>query len=205
MTTTRTRPAVLDLIGNTPMVQVTRLDTGPCTLFLKLESQNPGGSIQDRIGLAMVDTAERDGRLKAGGTVVEATAGNTGLGLALVGAQKGYRTILVVPDKRAREKILHARAMGAQVIITRSDVGKGHPDYYQDLAQTITAKTKGAIFINQFENPANPLAHEQGTAPELLKQMDGDIDAIVVGVGSGVTLTGVGRFMKANSPKTEMV
>jgi cystathionine beta-synthase len=197
--------STLDLIGQTPLVEVTRLDRGLCRLFLKLESQNPSGSIKDRPARAMIEAAEKDGRLKAGGTVVEATAGNTGLGLALVGAQKGYRTILVVPDKMAREKILHARAMGAQVIITRSDVGKGHPDYYQDLAQTITGKTKGAIFINQFENPANPLAHEQGTAPELLKQMDGDVDAIVVGVGSGGTLTGVGRFMKANSPKTEMV
>ena len=153
----------------------------------------------------MIEAAEAEGRLKPGGTIVEATAGNTGLGLALVAGQKNYRTVLVVPDKMSREKILHARALGAQVHITRSDVGKGHPDYYQDLAQTITSRTKGAIFINQFENPANPPAHEATTAPELHKQMDGDIDAIVVGVGSGGTLTGVGRFMKRVSPKTEMI
>lgn len=195
----------LELIGNTPLVEVTRLDRGPCRLFLKLESQNPSGSIKDRPARAMIEAAEADGRLKSGGTIVEATAGNTGLGLALVAGQKGYRTILVVPDKMSREKILHARAMGAQVMITRSDVGKGHPDYYQDLAQAIAGRTKGAIFINQFENPANPLAHETTTAPELLKQMAGDIDAIVVGVGSGGTLTGVGRFMRRASPKTEMV
>ncbi len=195
----------LDLIGNTPIIEVTRLDRGPCRLFLKLESQNPSGSIKDRPARAMIEAAEADGRLKAGGTIVEATAGNTGLGLALVGGQKGYRTVLVVPDKMAREKVLHARALGAQVIITRSDVGKGHPDYYQDLAQAITTRTKGAIFINQFENPANPLAHEQSTAPELLRQMGGDVDAIVVGVGSGGTLTGVGRFMKRASPKTQMI
>jgi cystathionine beta-synthase len=196
---------LLDLIGHTPVVEVTKLDRGPCRLFLKLESANPSGSIKDRPALAMIAAAEADGRLKSGGTIVEATAGNTGLGLALVAGQKNYRTVLVVPDKMSREKILHARALGAQVHITRSDVGKGHPDYYQDLAQAITSRTKGAIFINQFENPANPASHEATTAPELHTQMDGDIDAIVVGVGSGGTLTGVGRFMKRVSPKTEMV
>src|SRR5689334_1479209 len=151
---------ILDLIGGTPLVAVKRLDTGPCELFLKLESANPSGSIKDRPARAMIEAAERDGRLKEGGTIVEATAGNTGLGLAFVGAQKGYRTVLVVPDKMSREKIVHARAMGAEVVLTRSDVGKGHPDYYQDLAATITQKTAGAIYINQFENPANPAAHE---------------------------------------------
>ncbi len=196
---------LLDLIGNTPLVEVTKLDCGPCRLFLKLESVNPSGSIKDRPARAMIEAAEADGRLKPGGTIVEATAGNTGLGLALVAGQKNYRTVLVVPDKMSREKILHARALGAQVHITRSDVGKGHPDYYQDLAQAITSRTRGAIFINQFENPANPASHEATTAPELHKQMNGDVDAIVVGVGSGGTLTGVGRFMKRVSPKTEMV
>jgi cystathionine beta-synthase len=197
--------SVLDLIGDTPLVEVTRLDTGPCRLFLKLESQNPSGSIKDRPARAMIEAAEADGRLREGGTIVEATAGNTGLGLALVGARKGYRIILVVPDKMAREKILHAKAMGAEIVLTRSDVGKGHPDYYQDLAQTITQRTSGAIYINQFENPANPRAHEETTAPEILRQMDRDVDAIVVGVGSGGTLTGIGRYMRAHSPKTAMI
>jgi len=128
------RPAVLDLIGDTPLVRVTRLDTGPCELFLKLENQNPGGSIKDRIGLAMIEAAERDGQLKPGGTVVEATAGNTGIGLALVARAKGYRVVLVVPDKMATEKVVQLKAMGAEVHVTRSDVGKGHPEYYQDLA-----------------------------------------------------------------------
>jgi cystathionine beta-synthase len=196
---------VLDLIGGTPLVAVTRLDTGPCKLFLKLENANPSGSIKDRPARAMIEAAESEGRLKPGGTVVEATAGNTGLGLAFVGGQKGYRTILVVPDKMSREKILHARAMGAEVILTRSDVGKGHPDYYQDLAAEIARKTPGAIHINQFANPANPLAHETSTGPELLRQMDNDIDAIVVGVGSGGTLTGIGRLMRRASPKTDMI
>ena len=197
--------SIIDLIGGTPLVEVTRLDTGPCRLFLKLESQNPSGSIKDRPARTMIEAAEYDGRLKPGGTVIEATAGNTGLGLAFVGARKGYRTILVVPDKMSREKILHARAMGAEIIVTRSDVGKGHADYYQDLAADLTTRTKGAIYINQFENPANPYAHEQTTAPEILRQMNGDIDAIVVGVGSGGTLTGIGRYMCQYSPKTKMV
>ncbi|MDQ2955245.1 MAG: pyridoxal-phosphate dependent enzyme [Pseudomonadota bacterium] len=198
-------PTMLDLIGETPLVAIRHLDTGPCKLFLKLESANPSGSIKDRPARAMIEAAERDGRLKPGGTLVEATAGNTGLGLAFVGGQKGYRTILVVPDKMSREKIVHARAMGAEVILTRSDIRKGHADYYQDLAAAIAQRTPGAIYINQFANPANPLAHEMTTAPELLRQMDNDIDAIVVGVGSGGTLTGVGRVMARASPKTQMI
>ncbi|HVN01477.1 MAG TPA: cystathionine beta-synthase [Caulobacteraceae bacterium] len=194
----------LELIGRTPMLEVTRLDTGPCRLFLKLENQNPGGSIKDRIALSMIEAAERDGRLGPGGAIVEATAGNTGLGLAQVAVVKGYRLILVVPDKMAREKILHLRAMGVDVRLTRSDVGKGHPEYYQDMAQAIAAET-GAFYVNQFENPANPAAHETTTAPEIWAQMEGDVDAVVVGVGSGGTMTGIGRFMRAHSPKTEIV
>jgi len=197
--------SVLDLIGETPLVEVTRLQRGRCRLFLKLESANPSGSLKDRPARSMIEAAETDGRLRLGGTIVEATAGNTGLGLALVGGRKGYRTLLVVPDKMAREKVLHARAMGAEVIITRSDVGKGHPDYYQDLAEAITRRTPGAFFINQFANPANPLAHERTTGPEILRQMEGAVDAVVVGVGSGGGLTGIGRFMRQASPHTEMI
>ena len=197
--------SVLDLIGDTPLIEVTRIDRGPCRLFLKLESANPSGSVKDRPARAMIEAAEADGRLKPGGTIVEATAGNTGLGLALVGGRKGYRTVLVVPDKMAREKVLHAKAMGAEVISTRSDVGKGHPDYYQDLAEAITQRTPGAIYINQFANPANPRAHEATTGPEILRQLEGQVDAIVVGVGSGGTLTGIGRFMRQASPKTAMI
>ncbi len=194
---------VLDLIGETPLIEVTRLDTGPCRLFLKLESANPSGSIKDRPARAMIEAAEADGRLKAGGTIVEATAGNTGVGLALVGARKGYRTVLVVPDKMAREKVLHARAMGAEVVTTRSDVGKGHPEYYQEVADAIMRKTPGAVYMNQFENPANPDSHEATTGPEILRQMDRDVDAIVVGVGSGGTLTGIGRYMQKASRTSE--
>ena len=199
------RPAVLELIGNTPLVQVTRIDTGLCTLFLKLESQNPGGSIKDRIGLAMIDAAERDGRLRPGGTIVEATAGNTGLGLALVGRAKGYRVVLVVPDKMSTEKVLHLKAMGAEVHITRSDVGKGHPDYYQDVAARLAREIPQAFFADQFNNPANPLAHESSTAPEIWAQTQHDLDAIVVGVGSAGTLTGLTRFFQRVQPEVAMV
>ena len=197
--------SILELIGHTPLVEVTGFERGTCRLFLKLESANPSGSIKDRPARTMIEAAEADGRLKPGGTIVEATAGNTGLGLALVGARKGYRIVLVVPDKMAREKILHCKAMGAEVVLTRSDVGRGHPDYYQDLAETITKRTPGALFINQFANPANPYAHETTTGPEIFRQMEGNVDAVVVGVGSGGTLTGIGRYMAKNSPKTRMI
>ncbi|KGF79784.1 cystathionine beta-synthase [Massilia sp. JS1662] len=197
--------ALFSLIGNTPMVEVTRMDTGPCRLFLKLESQNPGGSIKDRVGRAMIEAAERDGRLKPGGTVVEATAGNTGLGLALVARIKGYRVVLVVPDKMASEKILHLKALGAEIHLTRSDVGKGHPEYYQDYAARLAREIPGAWFADQFNNPANPAAHETTTAPEIWDQMRHELDAIVVGVGSSGTLTGLSRFFARVQPDLEFV
>jgi cystathionine beta-synthase len=199
------RPAVLDQIGNTPIVRVTRFDTGPCTLLLKLESLNPGGSVKDRIGVSMIEAAERDGRLQSGGTVVEATAGNTGLGLALVAGAKGYRVVLVVPDKMSTEKVVHLRALGADVRMTRSDVGKGHPEYYQDYAARLAREIPGAYFVDQFNNPANPLAHETGTAPELWSQAGHDLDAIVLGVGSSGTLTGLTRFFRKVQPELEFV
>ena len=195
---------LLSLIGNTPIVPVTRLDTGRCQLFLKLENQNPGGSIKDRIGLSMIEAAERDGRLKPGGTIVEATAGNTGLGLAFVAARKGYKLVLVIPDKMSREKVFHLTAMGAEVVMTRSDVGKGHPDYYQDLAQKIAADT-GAFFVNQFGNPANPMAHETTTGPEIWEQMEHRLDAVVCGVGSAGTLAGLTHYFKKVAPNVAMV
>jgi cystathionine beta-synthase len=196
---------VLSLIGNTPLVEVTRFDTGPCRLFLKLESQNPGGSIKDRIGLSMIEAAERDGKIKPGGTIVEATAGNTGLGLALVAARKGYRLVLVIPDKMSQEKVFHLKAFGAEVVMTRSDVGKGHADYYQDRAERIAKETPGAFYVNQFGNPANPHAHETTTGPEIWEQMNHDLDAVVCGVGSGGTITGLTRFFRKAAPNVAMV
>jgi len=197
--------SALELIGSTPMVELRRFDTGLCRLFVKLESQNPGGSIKDRIGLFMIEAAERDGHLRPGGTLVEATAGNTGLGLAQVAVLKGYRVVLVVPDKMAREKIQHLRALGADVRITRSDVGKGHPDYYHEVAERLSREIDGAFYVNQFANPANPEAHEKTTAPEIWEQMEHKVDAIVLGIGSGGTFTGIGRYFRRVSPGTEMV
>jgi len=197
--------SVLELIGNTPIVRAQRLDAGPCELFLKLESANPGGSIKDRIGLSMIESAERAGKIKPGDTLVEGTAGNTGIGLALVAQQKGYRLILVVPDKMSREKIFNLKAMGAEVVLTRSDVAKGHPQYYQDMAERLARETPGAYFINQFGNPDNPRAHEEGTGPEILTQMDGKLDAIVFGCGSSGTMTGLSRCFAKAAPHVEFI
>jgi cystathionine beta-synthase len=195
---------ILEMVGHTPMLEVTKFDTGACRLFLKLELMNPGGSIKDRIGISMIEEAEKRGDIRPGDTLVEATAGNTGLGLAVVAAQKGYRLILVLPDKMSQEKIFNLRAMGAEVVLTRSDVGKGHPEYYQDLGRSIADEQK-AYFINQFGNPDNPLAHETTTAPEIFEQMGGKVDAIVLGVGSSGTVSGISNYLKANSPATELI
>ena len=202
-----THDSVLELVGDTPIIRARHLDVGPCTLYLKLESQNPGGSIKDRIGLSMIEAAEKRGDIQPGGTLVEGTAGNTGIGLALAAQQKGYKLVLVVPDKMSREKIFNLKAMGAQVVLTRSDVAKGHPDYYQDMAERIARETPGAYFINQFGNPDNPAAHEFGTGPEILAQMAdvGGLDAIVFGCGSSGTMTGLSRCFATHSPHTELV
>ena len=198
-------PAILSLIGNTPLVEITRMDTGPCQLFVKLENQNPTGSIKDRVALAMIEAAERDGKLKPGGTIIEATAGNTGLGLALIAGAKGYRIILIIPDKMSQEKIAHVRALGAEVRLTRSDVTRGHPEYYQDVAAKLAEEIPGGFYVNQFGNPANPLAHERTTGPEIWEQMQHDLDAVVLGVGSGGTLTGLGRFFKNVQAEVELI
>ena len=197
--------SLLSLIGNTPMLKLNAFDTGPCELFVKLESHNPGGSIKDRVGLAIIEAAERSGQLRSGGTIVEATAGNTGIGLALVAAIKGYKIILVIPDKMSREKILHLEGLGADIVLTRSDVPEGHPEYYQDLARTIVAKTPGAFLANQFSNPVNPMIHRTTTGPEIWQQMDGNLDAVVAGVGSGGTLTGMAEFFREKDPTITMV
>ena len=194
---------ILEMVGQTPMLEATKLDTGKCRLFLKLELANPGGSVKDRIGISMIEQAEARGDIKPGDTIVEATAGNTGIGLALVAAQKGYHLVLVLPDKMSQEKIFNLRAMGAEVVLTRSDVGKGHPEYYQDLGRSI-ADEKGAYFINQFGNPDNPLAHEQTTMPEILEQIP-DVDAIVLGVGSSGTVSGMSKYLKEHAPHVQLI
>lgn len=196
---------LLDAIGNTPLVEVTRFNTGKCRLFLKLESSNPGGSIKDRIAKTMIEVAEREGRIKPGDVLVEATAGNTGIGLALIGKLKGYRCVLVIPDKMSREKVQHLRGLGAEVIMTRSDVTKEHPDYYQNVAARYAEATPGAWFVDQFSNPANSYAHETETGPEIWKQMEHSLDAIVCGVGSAGTMTGLSRYFGKVAPHVEMV
>ncbi len=197
--------SLLDLIGKTPMVEVTKIDTGKCRLFLKLEAQNPGGSIKDRIALSMIDAAEREGFLKPGGTIVEATAGNTGLALTLVGQAKGYKVLLVIPDKMSKEKIQHLRAMGADVRLTRSDVPHGHPEYYTDMAERLAQQIPGGFYVNQFANDANSEAHFKTTGPEIWEQMGGDVDAFTAGIGSGGTITGIARYLKSVGSNAEVI
>ncbi|MSR69599.1 MAG: pyridoxal-phosphate dependent enzyme [Phycisphaerales bacterium] len=208
MLTATTAPVftnILEMIGNTPMLKITHLDTGPCELFVKLENLNPGQSIKDRIAIAMIDSAERSGKLKSGGRIIEATAGNTGIALALVGALKGYRLTVVMPDKMSDEKMAHLRAMGAEVVLTRSDVAKGHPEYYQDMAQRMADEDPTSFYVNQFANEDNSRAHFETTGPEIWQQMDGRIDAFVAGVGSGGTVAGVGKFLKSRNPECQVI
>ncbi len=196
---------ILEMIGNTPMLEIKRMDTGPCRLFVKMESMNPGNSIKDRIAVTMIDAAEKSGQLRKGGRIVEATAGNTGLALALIAGQRGYRLTVVVPDKMSDEKISHLRAMGAEVILSRSDVAKGNPEYYQDVAERIARDDPDAFYTNQFANEANSLAHYQTTGPEIWEQMEGKIDAFVAGVGSGGTVSGVGKYFKERNKACEII
>jgi cystathionine beta-synthase len=200
-----TETNILRLIGNTPMLELHGFDTGPCRLFLKLESQNPAGSIKDRMALYMIEAAERSGKLPPGGTIIEATAGNTGLGLALVAVVKGYHLVLVIPDKMSQEKIAHLHAMGTDIRLTRSDVSKGHPDFYQDYAARLAKEIPNSVYIDQFSNPANPQSHEETTGPEIWEQMNRDVDAIVCGVGSSGTMTGLSRYFARTQPECEMI
>ncbi len=207
---------VLSMVGRTPMLELTKMfpagtpaNPAGCRVFAKMELMNPAGSIKDRIGLSMIEGAERSGKLNPKGnpppTIVEATAGNTGLGLALVAGQKGYRLKVVVPDKMSQEKIQHLRAMGAEVVLARSDVQKGHPEYYQEVAAKIASETPNSVYINQFSNPDNTRAHYETTGPEMWAQMDGKIDVFISGVGSGGTLSGCGKYFREKNPKVRLV
>ena len=196
---------LLEMVGNTPVVKINNIDTGPCELYVKLENLNPGGSIKDRVGIKIIEEAEKSGALKSGGTIVECTAGNTGLGLALAAKLKGYDLILVIPDKMSQEKVMHLEAMGVEIVFTRSDVEKGHPEHYQEMAAAIVKKTPGSFFADQFSNPANPLVHETTTGPEIWSQMEGDVDAFVAGVGTGGTISGVGKYLKAQNKDIQII
>ncbi|MEE3001189.1 MAG: pyridoxal-phosphate dependent enzyme [Planctomycetota bacterium] len=195
---------ILDMVGNTPMLELNRLDAGPCRLLAKLECLNPGNSIKDRIAISMINAAEQGGQLAPGGHIVEATAGNTGIALALVGTQRGYKVSVVVPDKMSEGKISHLRAMGAEVIMARSDVEKGHPDYYQDVARRYAAEC-GGFFINQFSNEANVQAHKETTAFEIWEQTGGEVDAVVCGVGSGGTISGLSKYLREQKSDIQII
>ena len=194
----------LDLIGNTPLLLVKNLDTGPCNLYLKLESFNLGGSIKDRPAKNMIIEAEKKGLLRKGGTIVEATAGNTGIALAIMAVKRGYKVVIIVPDKMTIEKVYHLKALGAEVIVARSDVVNGHPEYYLEIAKKI-AKERKAFYINQFSNQANIKSHIKDLGPEIYKQLDGKIHAFVAGVGTGGTISGIGKFLKSKNKKCELV
>ncbi|HIB09734.1 MAG TPA: pyridoxal-phosphate dependent enzyme [Gemmatimonadetes bacterium] len=198
--------SVLDLIGWTPMVRLSSVVDGARTpVYVKLEFMGPGGSIKDRIGLAMIEAAEREGTLKAGGTVVEATGGNTGLALAMAASLKGYRCICTMPDKMSSEKVKLLRAFGAEVVITPTAVPPDHPDHYLQKARAITAATPGAVMADQFYNEANPQIHYETTGPEIWEQSGGRVTHFVASAGTGGTITGVGRYLKEKNPAVRVV
>lgn len=198
--------SVLDLIGWTPMVRLSSVVDGARTpVYVKLEFMGPGGSIKDRIGLAMIEAAEREGTLKAGGTVVEATGGNTGLALAMAASLKGYRCICTMPDKMSSEKVKLLRAFGAEVVITPTAVPPDHPDHYLQKARAITAATSGAVMADQFYNEANPQIHYETTGPEIWEQSAGRVTHFVASAGTGGTITGVGRYLKEKNPAVRVI
>jgi len=193
----REYPSVLDLVGSTPIVRLDRISRDvPGTILAKLEYMNPGGSVKDRIGLAMIEAAERDGRLRPGGTIVEPTSGNTGAALAIAAALKGYRCIFVMPDKMSQEKISILRGYGAEVVITPTAVDPDSPESYYSVSSRLAEEIPGGFKPDQYSNSANPEAHYRGTGPEIWEQTGGEIDAIVISVGTGGTISGVGRFFK---------
>ena len=198
--------SVLELIGWTPMVRLQSVTDGSITpVYAKCEFLGPGGSIKDRIGLAMIEAAEADGTLKPGGTVVEATGGNTGLALAMAASLKGYKCICTMPDKMSSEKVKLLRAFGAEVVITPTAVPPDHPDHYLVKARSIAAETPGAVMANQFYNQANPNAHYETTGREIWEQSEGRVTHFVASAGTGGTITGVGRYLKEKSPDVKIV
>jgi cystathionine beta-synthase len=196
--------SIVDLIGDTPLVRLSRLHP-PGNLVAKIEYLNPGGSIKERIAVTMIDEAERAGLLKPGGTIIEPTSGNTGVGLALIGAIRGYRVICTVPDKVSQEKQDLLRAYGVEVIETPTEHGPGHPESYYGVADRLASEIEGSFQPNQYFNQANPKAHYETTGPEIWEQTDGQVDVFVAGVGTGGTITGAGRFLKEKKPSIEVV
>ena len=198
--------SILDTVGNTPLVRLRKVAADlPCPVLAKVETFNPGGSVKDRIGMAMVEAAEREGRLKPGGTIVECTSGNTGLGLAMVAAVKGYRAAFCMPDKVSSEKVNLLKAFGAEVFLSPTAVEPEHPDSYYSVAKRISSERPGAVLMNQYHNPANPEAHYRSTGPELWRQTGGRITHFVAGMGTGGTISGTGRYLKEHNPKVQVI
>jgi len=197
---------ILDTIGDTPLVRLNRITQGlKCKMYAKVEFFNPGGSVKDRIGLALIEDAERSGRLRPGGTVVESTSGNTGVGLAIVCAIKGYKAVFVMPDKMSMDKVRLLRGFGAKVIITPTAVPPDDPRSYYNVANRIVAETPNAILANQYHNPENPAAHMRTTGPEIWEQTQGQVTDVIIGMGTGGTVTGVGRYLKSKNPAIKIV
>src|SRR4051795_8836091 len=200
------KDSILDAVGATPLVRLSRLGAGLTPqIVAKVESLNPGGSIKDRVAVALIEAAERDGKLKPGGTIVEPTSGNTGTGLAIAARLKGYRVIAVMPDKMSKEKIDLLRAYGAEVVVAPTEVAPESPESYYRVADRLTEEIPGAFQPNQYFNPANPAAHYASTGPELWEQTGGAITHLVAGVGTGGTITGVGRYLKERNPAIEII
>lgn len=197
---------ILSAIGNTPLIKLNVLNKGlKPQIFGKLESFNPGGSVKDRIGIAMLEAAEKEGTIKPGGTVIEATSGNTGIGLALASVVRGYKSIFVVTDKVSSEKINYLKAFGADVIVVSNAVGKDHPDYYITVAKKIANETPNSLFMYQYSNPANPEIHYKTTGPEIWEQTEGKITHFIAGIGTGGTISGVGRFLKEKDKNIKVI
>lgn len=206
MTDMNYRQSVLDLIGNTPLVKINHINKGLKPLILaKMENLNPGFSVKDRIGISMINAAEREGKLKPGGTIVEATSGNTGIGLAIAAAVKGYKCIFVMTDKASVEKSRYLKALGADVIITPVSAKPGTPDHYVQTARRIAAETPNSFYPDQYSHPANPEAHYRTTGPELWDQTEGKITHFVSGIGTGGTISGTGRFLKEKNPNIKII
>ncbi len=202
----REYPTVLELVGRTPIVRLDRLGQDvPGELLAKLEYLNPGGSVKDRIGLAMIEAAEKEGKLRPGGTIVEPTSGNTGVGLAMAAALRGYRCIFVMPDKMSQEKISMLRAYGAEVVITPTAVEPHSPESYYSVSDRLAEEIPGGYKPDQYSNPSNPQAHYEATGPELWEQTGGEVDVVVISVGTGGTITGVGRYFKERNPDVRIV
>src|SRR5437667_2325973 len=197
---------VLGLVGHTPLVKLNRLNKGLKPLILaKMENLNPGFSVKDRIGVSMIEAAEREGILKPGGTIVEATSGNTGIGLAIAAAVKGYKCIFVMTDKASVEKSRYLKALGADVVITPVSAKPGTPDHYVSTARRIASETPNSFYPDQYSHPANPEAHYRTTGPELWEQTAGRITHFVSGIGTGGTISGTGRFLKEKKPSVQVV